>query len=241
MKQHATFASIAASVRASSGRAVSTSNKKMPGTTFATSPFHCTTGSKLRAVEGSVCNKCYAIRLCATRPSVKQGYETSEFVLRRIASLDRSDPERVRFTQGLAFQIRKATEKSNELYHRWFDAGDLHSIETLSLIVDIVLLTPEIAHWLPTREIGIVRQYANLAGATLANLSTVLPANLVVRISSTMIGDAPRSGCEHTSTVHRKGATISGHGCPAKYQNGSCGDCRACWDLAVSNSSYEYH
>ena len=213
----------------------------MPGTTFATSPFHCTTGAKLRNVPGSVCNKCYAVRLCATRPSVKRGYEVSEFVLRHIASLDRSDAERVQFVHGLAYQITTACAKEGERYHRWFDAGDLYSTETLSLIVDIVLLTPEIAHWLPTRELGIVRRYAQLAGATLANLSTVLPANLVVRISSTMIGDTPRDGCEHTSTVHRKGETISGHGCPAKYQDGSCGDCRACWDLAVRNSSYEYH
>ena len=235
------FASVAASIRATAGRAVSTSNKKMPGSTFATSPFHCATGAKLRTVEGSVCNKCYAIRLCATRPSVKQGYETSEFVLRRIASLERSDAKRVQFVHGMAHQITTACEKEGEHYHRWFDAGDLYSIETLSLIIDIVLLTPDIAHWLPTRELGIVRQFAKLSGATLANISTVLPANLVVRISSTMIGDAPRSGCEHTSTVHRKNSTISGHGCPAKYQSGSCGDCRACWDPGVSNSSYEYH
>ena len=38
-------------------------NGKMPGTTFAVDSFACITGGKLRNVEGSVCSKCYSIKL----------------------------------------------------------------------------------------------------------------------------------------------------------------------------------
>ena len=50
-------------------------NGKMPGTTFAVDSFACITGGKLRNVEGSVCSKCYSIKLQQMRPSVDVGYK----------------------------------------------------------------------------------------------------------------------------------------------------------------------
>ena len=231
-----TFPSNAAAVRETMGRKVSTANSKMPGSSFATDPFQCNVGSQLRDVEGSVCSKCYAIRLAKMRPSVRQGYAANEAAMRD-ASMCKGII-RERFVQGMADQIRRAAVKTGELYHRWFDAGDLSSADELELIADIARETPEIAHWLPTREVSAVRDYCK-RGA--------LPDNLTVRISATMIDAEPnvsrgmRANNVQSSTVHTKGRLYVGHCCPASQQGNSCGDCRACWNRNVSNVSYPAH
>lgn len=227
-----TFASNAAAVRASEGRKVSTANSKMPGSSFATDPFACNVGGKLAKVEGSVCGVCYAKRLAAFRPSVAKGYALNEAALRGVSEAGGRSQEL--FVSGMAFQIRKAADKTGQPYHRWFDAGDLPSVEALRTIVLVCEATPDIHHWLPTRELKVVRDYARSYGA--------LPSNLVVRVSSTMVGDSPRSGCANTSTVAFIHTRVAyGHVCPATSQGNNCGDCRACWSPEVANVSYPVH
>ena len=74
-----------------------------------------------------------------------------------------------------------------------------------------------------------------------------IPGNLVLRVSATMIGDAPIRGHANTSTVHVKGKPHVGHACPAPSQGNSCGsadlgnECRACWNPSVGNVSYAKH
>jgi hypothetical protein len=131
------------------------------------------------------------------------------------------------------FQIEKAAEKSGEAFHRWFDGGDLDSLEMLRAIVLTCELTPSISHWLPTREAAIVKAYHKAYGA--------FPTNLTVRVSATMVGDAPIAGHVNTSTVHRKDAGHAGHACPARHQGNQCGACRACWTRDVANVSYPLH
>jgi hypothetical protein len=131
----------------------------------------------------------------------------------------------------MAFQIQRAAEKTSEPYHRWFDGGE--SLEMLRAIVLTCELTPNIRHWLPTREAAVVKRYRLQYGA--------FPANLVVRISSTMIDDKPIAGHAHTSTVHRKGAPHEGQACEARSRGNQCGPCRACWSADVVNVSYPLH
>ena len=76
---------------------VSNGNTKMPGTTFAVDAFACNTGSKLAKVEGSVCSKCYAIRIQKMRPSVDQGYKAN---LTKYLTSDRQG-----WVAAIAFQI----------------------------------------------------------------------------------------------------------------------------------------
>lgn len=207
---------------------VSTRNSKMPGSSFAISAKHCNVGSKLAQVEGSTCHRCYALKIQKMRPSVDQGWTSNlDKAVRMIAS----DPDR--WIKFMSFQIDNAYLKTGQPYHRWFDSGDLQSLDMLKAIVGVCLATPHISHWLPTREAKIVRAYLAERGA--------FPPNLVVRVSATMIGDKPVAGYPHTSTVHRKTSDHTGHACPASKQGNACGDCRACWSINVSNVSYPLH
>jgi hypothetical protein len=109
----------------------------------------------------------------------------------------------------------------------------LASDDVLELIADIARATPEISHWLPTRELGIVRQFIRRAA---------IPANLCIRLSHTMVDQEIRAGMQGlpTSSVHKQ-TTPDCHICPASLQGNNCGDCRACWDTSVANVSYPAH
>lgn len=207
---------------------ISLGNGKMPGSTFAISATKCKVGGKLAQVKDSTCSRCYALKLEKLRPSVHQGWLSN---YEKAVSLINSSPDK--WVAACVFQIERAFKKSGEPFHRWFDSGDLQSVAMLEAICKVAEKTPNIAHWLPTRESGIVKAYKANGG--------VIPSNLVVRVSSVMIGDKPISGHANTSTVHRKKEGHTGHACPASMQGNNCGDCRACWNPNVSNISYPLH
>lgn len=207
---------------------ISLGNGKMPGSTFAISATTCKVGSKLAQVKDSTCSRCYALKLEKLRPSVHKGWLSN---YEKAVSLIQSNPDK--WVAACVYQIERAYQKSNQPYHRWFDSGDLQSVAMLDAICKVASATPHIKHWLPTRESAIVKAYKAQGG--------ILPDNLVVRVSSTMIGDNPIAGHANTSTVHRKGTPHTGHACPASTQGNQCGDCRACWSHSVQNISYPLH
>jgi hypothetical protein len=100
----------------------------------------------------------------------------------------------------------------------------------LLAIIEIANRLPSIKSWLPTREIGLMRQFVREHGAD------AIPSNLTIRVSAAMVGgDAIQiDGCQ-TSTVSEQGT------CPAPTQNNKCGSCRACWDKTVNNVAYNLH
>jgi hypothetical protein len=230
---------------------VSLGNTKMPSTTFAISAKHCKVGSKLAKIEGSTCSKCYALKIQRLRPSVDQGWTNNLFKAEKLIA---SNPKL--WAKQVAFQIKRGCNKIGVNFHRWFDSGDLQSVEMLHAIVLCCLETPEIKHWLPTREAKIVQTYRKRHGLE--------PDNLVIRVSSTMVDDAPIKGHVNTSTVNHK-KPIHGKECLAYRTNkdnivvdletfkamskpekkeqdfGHCGDCRACWSRDVANISYPLH
>lgn len=126
-------------------------------------------------------------------------------------------------------------------YWRWFDAGDLQSVEHLRLIVRVAEATPNVNHWLPTRETAIVRAYLRSYGA--------LPHNIVIRLSAlyidgkeeqailSLIEDYRRVTASGVHSV--KGNPVIGTECQAYKNNGACGDCRLCWTL--EKVSYPEH
>jgi hypothetical protein len=117
-------------------------------------------------------------------------------------------------------------------YFRWHDSGDLQGMQHLLNIVKVANDTPDCQHWLPTREAALVRSYLSTFGE--------FPKNLLVRVSATLIDGPPTNGFANTSTVHER-SSPHGHECLAPYQEGKCGDCRACWDKSVTNVSYRRH
>ena len=200
---------------------VSKKNSKMPGTTFAMDSFACITGSKLRKIEGTPCHSCYAIKLQKLRPSVDKGWKANS------AKWNAAEPDK--WTQALAFLIKR---RNTDGYHRWFDGGDLASVAQLEAIVNVALMTPTIAHWLPTQERAMVKQFQDNGGT--------FPDNLVVRISAAKV-DTALKGHTNTSNVITKHAEATGQECLAYTRKQNCGDCRACWDPEVSNVSYRKH
>ena len=207
---------------------VGNGNSKMPGSTFSTDSFSCKVGSKLAKIEGSVCNKCYARRIQTFRKNVDKSWKDNYL---KATTMIASNPEK--WSDAVAFQIKRIATKTGEYYHRWFDSGDLDSVDMLRAIVRACKKTPAIKHWLPTREAQIVKEYRKQYG--------VEPPNLVIRVSATMVGDKPIKGHALTSTVHLKGQQSYGHLCPAPKQNNNCGSCRACWSTNVPNISYTKH
>jgi hypothetical protein len=236
---------------------VSKGNTKMPSSTFAISAKHCNVGSKLAKIDGSTCKSCYALKLQKLRPSVDQGWTNN--LLKAVKLID-TNPEL--WAKMVSFQIKRICKKLQVNFHRWFDSGDLQSVAMLRAIVLSAEQTPDIKHWLPTREAKIVKDYRKQYGNE--------PENLCIRVSATMIGDEPIKGYNNTSTVHRKQGEIFGKECLAYRTNidnrvltqleygefkamtkekkveskidlGHCGSCRACWNKEVTNISYPLH
>lgn len=216
---------------------ISLGNGKMPGSTFPISATKCNVGGKLAKVKDSVCNKCYALKLEKLRPSVNKGW-MDNYV--KATTLIENNP--AAWVAACLFQIKRAFNKSGQPYHRWFDSGDLQSVAMLDAICKVAAASPNIAHWLPTRESAIVKAYRAQGG--------IVPSNLVIRVSSTMVNDNPIAGHANTSTVHDKKSAYTGHACPASSPahkamdasgKSNCGDCRACWNPAVANISYPLH
>lgn len=173
-------------------------------------------------VAGSVCESCYVLKGFYRLSRVKEAQQ------RR---LDRFDgPMWVVAMIRLVFWQMVETGSP---FFRWFDSGDLQSVQMLRKIVEVAKETPGVHHWLPTREYGIVREYLR---------EETLPDNLLVRVSAPMVdGPPPRSLGLPTSSVH-SGEEGPGFNCPARSSSPpNCGDCRACWDWGVENVSYPLH
>ncbi len=140
------------------------------------------------------------------------------------------------FAVALAFQIQKISDKkarkgeAGAMLHRWFTGGDLQSVAMLRVFAKVAELLPAMSFWLPTRERKTVNSWQ---AVTLEQ-----PANLVIRVSATMIDSEPTNNA-NTSTVHTQNAI--GWNCPAYKQGGNCGTCTACWNSDVQNVSYKAH
>jgi Gene product 88 len=201
---------------------------KMPGTAYGISAKACITGAILAAVEGSVCHGCYALKANYLYPSVQQAHE------KRLAGI--ASPLWTAAMVTLLTAAHKSGRGRNgpiaRGWHRWHDSGDLQSVEHLTKICAVAALTPKIRHWLPTRELGIVKAYVKAGGT--------VPSNLVIRVSATMVDGPGPKAWPTTSGVHNT-AKAQGRACPAPKQEGKCGTCRACWNPKVEHVSYHLH
>jgi hypothetical protein len=184
-----------------------TRTSKMPGLSYSLPAWECKTGSKLRKIKGSVCASCYALKGNYTR-----------YKAIKAAQYDRL--EKIKNSLWVAAMV---VQVKRQKYFRWHDAGDVQDLEHLNKIYSVCKLTPEVKHWMPTREAWIKNYLYNK------------PENLVIRFSPPMIGQRNDSWPNSSMVVE------SGASCPAPSQGGKCGDCRQCWDPAVKVVSYGKH
>ena len=183
---------------------------KMPGFAYGIPAKECKTGSILRKVKGSTCEKCYALKGCYVFP------QTQDAQYKRLNSI--RHPAWVK-----AMTVLINSKKSK--FFRWHDSGDIQDLKHLAKIFEVARRSPDVAHWMPTRE-AWVKPYLDRA-----------PGNLVIRFSMPMVDQEAAASWPHTSTV------VSGPGrtCPAPDQDNACGSCRACWDPSVRNVAYGKH
>ena len=134
---------------------------KMPGWSIGIPAKECKTGSKLRAVKGSVCEDCYAMKGCYVFKVVQDAQ------YRRLKAIYTAP-----WVQAMAHLINS---KKPDVF-RWHDSGDVQDLEHLNKIYEVCRLTPSKRHWMPTREAWI-KDHLDRA-----------PANLVIRFSPPMIG-----------------------------------------------------
>ena len=213
---------------------------KMPGVSYSIPAKDCITGSKLRQQPGTVCSDCYAMGNRYSFPKVQAALE------RRRDSL--TDPS---WVEAMATAIR-AYEPSG--YFRWHDSGDLQSVDHLSNIVKVCHLTPDVSHYLPTREYAIVRAWYHLGGRKEdGKPRRQLPENLVVRLSVHLVDGNPRALLDwarsldpqlKVSVVTTQPQHLSTTGvfeCPAKRWGNKCRNCRACWGTAQEAVGYPLH
>mgnify|MGYP003563531920 CR=1 FL=1 len=194
---------------------------KMPCLSWSIPASHCHTGKTLAPEKDSVCHGCYARKGNYAWPRVRQATE------KRLAKTTHPDWE-----EAMAALIHWQANKNNQPFFRWFDSGDLQSRRMLEQIVAVVTATPDVQHWLPTKEHGLVRAFLK---------HEELPENLTLRLSAHYVDAEPPTLDLPTSTVHRYQPAI-GYACPAyERQQPACGACRACWDPGVANVSYRYH
>ncbi len=191
---------------------------KMPGRSIGRSAWLCDVGQKLRKIQGTTCQDCYACKGMYNMPNVKAAMERREvffnaldFVPRMIAVLN---------------TLRKPE-------FRWFDSGDVGSVPMALNILDVCEATPDKMHWIPSREF-------EKWGEALEIRNNVLPKNVTLRMSAHKRDGKPPKAWANTSTVAEHAAPI-GHECPAPKQGNKCGPCRACWDNTVPNVSYHKH
>ena len=200
---------------------------KMPKFSYGLPALKCIVGSKLRKVVGSVCAICYALTGHYEFEVVQKAQE------RRLKSLD--DP---RWMEAMTTLINHYHGPS--VPFRWHDSGDVQSLLHLIMIVTVAKRTPDVKHWLPTKEKAIVKSF-------LAAFKK-FPPNLNVQMSGYMVDGPPVKMGEHEDQVshHITYTKTSSEGfmihkayvCPvevegSQFESCSKANCYACWDKSV--------
>lgn len=125
-----------------------------------------------------------------------------------------------------------------ERYFRWFDSGDMYSLGLANKIYEIMLNTPHVLHWLPTR----MHKFKKFE-AILQKMQS-LP-NVVIRLSSDGIdGSIVNSDVVSTNSTILPADNVDqydGFICPAYKQDGKCNDCKACYSKDVKTVAYVAH
>ena len=208
---------------------------KMPGWAYGIPAAECKTGKKLQNVEGSTCYGCYALKGCYVFKVVQDAQ------YRRLAS--------IRTAVWVDAMITLINSKKSKEF-RWHDSGDVQDLEHLKKIYEVCKGTPDVKHWMPTRE-AWVKPYLKDA-----------PSNLVIRFSMPMVDQEAAASWPNTSTVT---SDHSVDNCPAfrtdktgtvhtleeytamtkpkkkELDLGHCGSCRRCWNPDIKNIAYGQH
>ena len=142
---------------------------------------------------------------------------------------NRTDWERFEWVDDMVQELER------DRYFRWFDSGDMYSLALAEKMLDVMIRTPWVKHWLPTR----MHKFPKFA--LVLQAMQALP-NVVVRPSSDSIVGVFTPGLHGSvivpdSRVDPDMVTL----CRAYENDGKCNGCRACYDKSVPVIAYPAH
>jgi hypothetical protein len=166
----------------------------------------------------AACSGCYATTGAYTWPATIAAREHN-----------RQDWERDGWVQDMVQSLRRDT------HFRWFDSGDMYSLSLAEKIYQVMVQTPQVRHWLPTRMAKFPKFKAIID-------RMMALANVAVRFSSDSVTGEYTPGV-HGSTIYpaASDAPAGTVQCTAYTRGGKCGDCYACYDKAVPVIAYPSH
>lgn len=126
-------------------------------------------------------------------------------------------------------------ELDKDRFFRWFDSGDVYSIELAEKMLQVMQRTHWVKHWLPTR----MHKFAKFQ--RILKVMDSLP-NVKVRPSSDSIVGEYVSGL-HGSVIVPDSRVDPSQVilCKAYENNGKCSGCRACYDKTIPVIAYPAH
>lgn len=167
-----------------------------------------------------MCEKCYTKRNNYLWPAVQARMQRRYEIWRDM------DPMEWIHKFSLVLNHKKAGD-----YFRWFDSGDLQSVDMLWQINTIAYLTPWMKHWLPTKEAQMVHDFLREKGG--------FADNLTLRVSLPMFED--KRPVKYDPRILTASSSKVSWDCPAHTQGNKCGDCRKCWDKSILHVTYRRH
>ncbi len=221
---------------------------KMPSKSWSLPAWETCLGARITNVDTNqpdvapACKGCYALTGAYMFPNtIKARQHNAE------------DWQKTDWVEAMVKKIGKAK------YFRWFDSGDIYTVELAEKIRQVIKATPNCLHWLPTRAYKDTRILSVLKRMTTPTVSMkssfgeaiIKPSpeylpNAIVRYSSDSVTGARLSNKFGLNSViiqseddfiAEKGYSL----CRAYTRGGSCGDCRACWSDKVNTVAYIYH
>jgi hypothetical protein len=126
------------------------------------------------------------------------------------------------------------SELKKQTFFRWFDSGDMYSLKLAEKIYQVMVQTPHVKHWLPTRMQKFTKFQPIIAKMNALD-------NAMVRFSSDSITGEFTS--EHGSTILPDATQVPKNVtlCTAYEHGGKCNGCRACYDKNTKVIGYPAH
>ena len=164
------------------------------------------------------CKGCYAIGGNYRFPNVKAPRESNKLDWQRLEWVDD-------MVQALG----------NDRFFRWFDSGDMYSLGLAEKMLEVMIRTPWVKHWLPTRMHKfpkfklVLDQMQQLKNVSVRFSSDSVQGQYVKGLHGSVIVPTPNDV--------KKGMTL----CEAYSHEGKCNGCRACYDKKIKVIAYPAH
>jgi hypothetical protein len=166
----------------------------------------------------AACSGCYATAGCYHFPDTK-----------KVRADNKAAWKEADWVDVMVAKLKKQT------HFRWFDSGDMYTLDLAIKIFQVMQRTPSTKHWLPTR----MKKFSKFSN--IIALMESLP-NTMVRFSSDAVDGTYTKGL-HGSTILPTATSADSNTfvCNAPNQGGKCLDCRACYDKSIPVVGYIAH